>query len=161
MMGEMPSSYTARDTDEVFANERQQAGKEAPVLIGNVKDAVVQFKQIKGFTTFLAEYALLDGAYVVHFFPPRERYVPTGQGKMQVHGEFLVKWQRTFPQVLSPTAERYFQATQPRLQAAYTAEMFSWWFKAAGFADRLDPDSYIMKFFEELDSALDAIAFLA
>jgi len=161
MMGAMPSNYTAKQTDEVFDNERRQAGGDAPVLIGNVKDAVIRFTEVKGFTTFLAEYAVQDGSYIVHFFPPRERYVPAGQGKMQVHGEFLVKWQRTFPSVLSPAAERYFRATQPRLQAAYTAEMFSWWFKAAGFAERLDPDTYIMKFFEELDQALDAISFLA
>lgn len=148
MMGEMPS--------EIRADDLQAA---AGTVFGGVADAVIKFTEVKGFTTFLAEYAVQDGSYIVHFFPPRERYVSSGNGKMQVHGEFLVKWQRTFPQVLSPTAERYFGATAPRLQAAYTAEMFSWWLKCSSFAERLDPDGYIMKFFEELDSALDAISF--
>lgn len=148
MMVEMPS--------EIQIDDMRRAGG---TVIGNIPDAVIKFTEVKGFTTFLAEYAVQDGSYIVHFFPPRERYVSTGGGKMQVHGEFLVKWQRTFPKVLSPTAENYFGASQPRLQAAYTAEMFSWWLKAAGFAERLDPDGYIMKFFEELDSALDAISF--
>lgn len=129
-------------------------------VIGNVQDAVIQFKEVAAFTTFLAEYAVQDGNYILHFFPPRERYVHTGNGKHQVHGEFLIRWQRFFPQVLSPVAEEYFQATQPRLQAAYTAEMTSWWFKASGFAERLDPDGFIMKFFETLDTALDAASFL-
>lgn len=150
MMGEMPS--------EISVDDLQNAGG---IVFGGVADAVIKFTPVKDFTTFLAEYSVVDGSYVVHFFPPRERYVSNGQGKMQVHGEFLVKWQRTFPGVLSPTAERYFGASQPRLQAAYTAEMFSWWLKCAGFAERFDPDTYIMKFFEELDQALDAISFLA
>lgn len=142
---------------EVTFDDLKSAGG---TVIGNVKDAVIQFKQVQAFTTFIAEYAVQDGAYILHFFPPRERYIHTGNGRYQVHGEFLIRWQRSFPAVLSPVAEEYFQATQPRLQAAYTAEMFSWWLKAAGFAERLDPDAYIMRFFEKLDAALDAVSFL-
>lgn len=141
--------------------EREQAGgADIPDYIGNVQDAVIKFTQVKSFTTFLAEYAIQGGDYIVHFFPPKERYVHTN-GKYQVHGPFLVKWQRTFPAVLSPCAETYFGATQPRLQAAYTAEMFSWWLKAAGFAERLGPEDYILRFFEKLDADLDAVSFLA
>ena len=82
-------------------------------------------------------------------------------GRHQVSGPFLIKWQRTFPEILSPCAEEYFGATKPRLQAAYTAEMFSWWLKAAGFAERLGPEAYILRFFEKLDAHLDAASFLA
>lgn len=157
----MQPTYSRQDTDEVFAREREMAGgQEAPVLIGNVVDAVVQFKQVKQFTTFLAEYAIQGDDYIVHFFPPKERYV-VNNGKGQVHGPFLVKWQRAFPQTLSPCAEEFFGATAPRLKAAYTAEMFSWWFKASGFTQRLDPDGFILLFFEKLDAALDASSFLA
>lgn len=147
-------------TDIAEAERRQAGGAAAPELIGNVKDAVVNFTQIKDFTTFLAEYAIIDGSYVLHFFPPRERYVHTGNGRYQVHGEFLIKWQRKFPAVLDPVAQEYFQATAPRLQAMYTAEMFSWWFKATGLAERFDPAGFILKFLEKLDSALDAASFL-
>lgn len=142
---------------DVTVDELKSAGG---TVIGNVQDAVIQFTQVNDFTTFLAEYAIQDGSYILHFFPPKERYIHTGNGRYQIHGEFLIRWQRLFPQVLSPTAEEYFQATQPRLQAAYTAEMFSWWLKAAGFAERLGPDAYIMKFLEKLDAALDAASFL-
>lgn len=143
-------------TDVTVDDLRVAAG----TVVGNVANAVIQFTKVESFTTFLAEYAIQDGAYIVHFFPPKERYIAGSQGRMQVHGEFLIKWQRTFPQVLSPTAEAYFEATYPRLQAIYTAELFSWWLKASGFADRFATDEYIMKFFERLDEALDAMAFL-
>lgn len=161
MMKGMHPSYTAKDTAEIFAQERAAAGSDAPVAIGNVRDAVVQFTPVKEFTTFLAEWTILDGAFVIHFFPPRERYVSNGRGGMQVHGEFLVKWQRAFPTVLDRVAQDHFKATAPRLQAMYTAEMFSWYFKAAGFADRIDPAGYLKLFFEKLDAGLDAISFLA
>lgn len=157
----MHPNYTAKDTADVFAKERESAGTDAPIAIGNVRDAVVQFTPVKEYTTFLAEWTILDGAFVVHFFPPRERYASNGRGGMQVHGEFLVKWQRAFPQVLDRVAQEHFQATAPRLQAVYTAEMFSWYFKAAGFATRLDPAGYLTLFFEKLDAGLDAIDFLA
>jgi hypothetical protein len=153
-----PSLQVATDIAE--AERRQAGGGEVPELIGNVKDAVVNFTQVKDFTTFLAEWAIIDGSYVLHFFPPRERYVHTGNGRYQVHGEFLVKWQRQFPLILDPVAQEYFQATAPRLQATYTAEMFSWWFKAAGMAERFDPSGFISKFLETLDAALDAASFL-
>ncbi len=129
-------------------------------IIGNVDGAVIKFTQVKDFTTFLAEYAIQDGDYIVHFFPPKERYVHSN-GRHQVSGPFLIKWQRTFPQILSPCAEEYFGATQPRLQAAYTAEMFSWWLKAAGFAERLGPEAYILRFLARLDARLDEASFLA
>lgn len=149
-MGVMPQH-------ELTIDELKSAGG---TVIGNVGEAVIKFTEVTDFTTFLAEYAIQGDAYILHFFPPKERYVHTGNGRYQVHGEFLIRWQRMFPQVLSPVAEEYFQATQPRLQAAYTAEMFSWWFKATGFAERLDPPAYIMKFLEKLDAALDAASFL-
>lgn len=144
-------------SQQITLDDMKHAGG---TVIGNVGNAVIKFTEVKGFTTFLAEYAIQDDNYIVHFFPPKERYV-FANGKHQIHGPFLVKWQRTFPLVLDPIAQAYFGATSPRLQAAYTAEMFSWWFKAAGFASRLGPDEYLLRFFEKLDAALDAASFLA
>lgn len=129
----------------------------APML-GGVKDAVIDFKKVEGYTTFLAEYAFTDGDIVVHFFPPREAYI-FHNDRHRLSEESLLLWQRKFPQVLSPTAEEFFQATAPVLKAAYTAEMFSWWFKAAGFANRLEPEAYLLRFFDRLDAALDAVGF--
>ncbi len=134
----------------------QQGGK----IFGNVENAVIQFTPVESYTTFIAEYAVQGGDYIVHFFPPNSQYVFANNHR-KVSGPFLVKWQRTFPQILSPCAEHYFGATQPRLQAAYTAEMFSWWLRANGFALRLDPGGFITRFFDKLDSDLDAVSFLA
>lgn len=143
------------ETEAVFAQMRQAAGgQEEPVALGNVLDAVVKFTQVGDYTTFLAEYACLDGNIVVHFFPPAEAYVGTGEARKVVE-EYLLYWQRKFPLVLSPVAEDYFKATRPVLTAQYIAEMQSWYLRAGGFANRLDPDSFILGFFERLDAGLD------
>jgi hypothetical protein len=154
-----PNSSMQMATEIADAERAAAGGRAAPELIGNVRDAVIQFKEVRGYTTFLAEYATVDENFIVHFFPAKERYVSNGRGSMVVHGEALVKWQRTFPEVLDSVAQAYFNATAPRLQAVYTAEMFSWYFKAAGFAARLDPDGFILGFFEKLDAALDSVSF--
>ena len=53
-------------------------------------------------------------------------------------------------------AEEYFQATYPRLKAAYTEEQASWWMRAYGFGQLLDPHKFAYGFFDKLDEALDA-----
>jgi hypothetical protein len=144
------------ETEAVFAQMREAAGgKEEPVALGNVLDAVVKFTQVGDYTTFLAEYAFLDGSIVVHFFPPAEAYAGTGDARKVVE-EYLLYWQRKFPLVLSPVAEDYFKATRPVLTAQYITEMQSWYLRAGGFANRLDPDAFILGFFERLDAGLDA-----
>jgi hypothetical protein len=145
------------ETREVFAQARAAAGMDEPTALGNVKNAVVQFTQVTEYTTFLAEYAFLDGNIIVHFFPPMEAYTGTGDSRRVVE-EYLLYWQRRFPLVLSPVAEGYFKATLPVISATYTHEMQSWFFKAGGFANRLDPDGFVLGFFEQLDAALDRAA---
>lgn len=140
---------------DVFKEEAEQAGSSAPTAIGNVADAVVQFTKVELYNTFLAEYAFLDGDIVLHFFPPREAFTEVN-GQLQLPLEQLHKWQQFFPAVLSPVAEEYFQATKPVVVAQYIPEMTSWWMRCGGFASRLGPDDFILKFLEKLDAALDA-----
>jgi hypothetical protein len=126
-----------------------------PVAVANVLDATVKFTKVEEYTTFLAEYAFVDGDIIIHFFPPREQYVQVGDGFKMIE-EHLLRWQRAFPQVLSPVAEHYFKATLPVIMAQYIVEMTSWYFKAGGFARQLDPESFVLKFFAQLDQAIDA-----
>lgn len=147
------------ETAEVFSKFREQVGRHnVDADLGNIDKAVISFAKVESFTTFLAEYAFVDGNIVVHFFPPKEAYVvsmATQQPKVSV--DFLRHWQRTFPQLLSPIAEDYFKATAPIITATYVAEMTSWWMRANGFANGLDPNTLILKFFVALDAALDRV----
>lgn len=109
-----------------------------------VQAAVPVFKQQKGFTTFTAEYALVEGAIVIHFFPPYDR---------QVTQQY---WRSDFADVLVQIAPEYFNATAPRLVASYTEEMKSWWVRAKDFDHILALDGYVYRFLELMDVALDA-----
>jgi hypothetical protein len=143
---------------DIAEQERQAAGgKDVPIAVGNVLNAMVKFTQVEIYTTFLAEYAFVDGNIVVHFFPAKEAYVEVG-GRHRVTEEALLHWQRVFPAVLSPTAEAYFHATLPIISAQYIPEMTSWYFRAGGFARRLQPEEFILRFFERLDDALDRVS---
>lgn len=144
------------ETREVFAQMRQSAGRDEPVALGNVLDAVVKFTQVNSYTTFAVEYACVDGSFVIHFFPPPEAFVMV-EGARKVPTEYLLFWQKKFPAVLSPVAEGYFKATYPQLMAQYVPEMRSWYMRAGGFANRLDPDTFLQQFFALLDRALDAL----
>lgn len=152
-------NYSARDTEEVFAQERAAAGgADAPVAIGNVLNAAIKFTQVDCYTTFLAEYAFIDGDIVFHYFPPREAYVQVpGTDAHRVTQDFQKRWRQVFPAVLSPVAEAYFRASRPTVAAQYVPEMTSWWMRCRGFAERLDPDGYVQQFLEKLDHALDAV----
>lgn len=120
-----------------------------------VPGAVPQFTKVEGYTTFLAEYADVNGSFVIHFFPPREAYVTTSSG-IKVSQDYLLWWQRRFPEVLSPTAEEHFKTTYPTLAAQYIPEMQSWWMRAGGFAKRLGASDFVEAFFALLDQRLDA-----
>ena len=148
--------FKPEEVDKVFQQHRSAAGQDIPTAIGSVKDAVVGnpetgLDKVEDFTTFLAEYAFKDGNIVVHFFQTQE-----------IHGSDRAKrdryWLQVFPMVLSDTAEAHFDATQPRIFAEYVPEMTSWYFQANGFATRLDPSGFLMKFLEKLDEALDGNA---
>jgi hypothetical protein len=111
----------------------------------NVADAVPKFKKITDFTTFSAEYALIDNNIVIHFFETPEYPITNNS-----------YWMDTFPSVLSAFAQKYFNATSPRLVAKYTEELNSWFFKAQGYGHLLDPDVYVHTFLDQLDESLDS-----
>jgi len=117
--------------------------------IGNVPGAVVQFKKVTDFTTFDAEYNLNDNNIVVHFFMP-SGYMVTEK-----------YWKTCFAEALEAVAASHFQATSPRLVAKYADDdgagnsLHSWWFKAQGYGHLVDPDTFVMKFFELMDGLLD------
>lgn len=85
--------------------------------------------------------------YVVHFYFPKDR---PNDHKLKTY------WLQTFPVALSDVSQDFFNATSPRLRAAYTEELASWWFRGFGLATGLDPALRIQKFFEKLDQALTA-----
>lgn len=110
----------------------------------NVKDAVPKYKKVDGYTTFRAEYGLVGDDIVIHFFDTKERPI-----------SLLKYWQETFPRALNEFGQEYFSAGYPRLTAKYTPEMKSWWFRARGYDHLLDVDSFVLKFLDGLDGALD------
>lgn len=121
--------------------------QQAPDIAG-IEQAVPKFEQVRQYTTFLAEWAQIDGDLVVHFFPAPEQNALAEKAQERY-------WLRDFPQLLSDTAEQYFNATKPRLTASYAEELSSWYFRARGFALQLDPAEFIGRFFVLLDEALD------
>jgi hypothetical protein len=106
----------------------------------------IKFIQITEYTTFRAEVAITDGDIVFHFYANEEI------NKLPDPRKY---WLELFPNALSSTAEVYFNATFPRLKAAYTEEQASWWMRAFGFGKLLDPHRFAYKFFDVLDAALD------
>lgn len=117
-----------------------------------------RFLKVTAFTTFDAEYAVIEDDLVFHFFrSPEVRGRPDSDRY----------WHESFPAALDQQAQSYFKADQSRLSAAYTQEVDSWWLKAKGFRAvaegtglaSLDPEAsvgtFVARFFEILDQALE------
>ncbi len=104
--------------------------------------------------SFRAQHAVRDQDLVIQFFVPKHAVaaLDTPNGRV----EWMKYWQTRFPEVLSPTAQRVFEADYPRILAKYTEELLSWWFKARGFGLVTDPNALAHHFYEELDKALQA-----
>lgn len=114
------------------------------------------------FTTFTVEYTVVNGDIIMHFFPSKEAHESPNAQKY---------WYQVFPEVLDPTARRYFDAGPDTLQACLTEDVLpsyvlpvegvttvdSWYLRAQGFGDRLDPTGFTERFFKTLDTALDAV----
>ncbi len=134
------------------------------------------FTRVDDYTTFTAEYGIHDGDITVHFFLPRppkgalevatESATPEeveiaaaqaerSKGLLQRDSKLARYWGEMFPAVLEPVVKDFFKAEPPRVQAAYTDEISSWWFKASGF-ETLDPNGLTREFLRKLDQALDA-----
>ncbi len=111
---------------------------------------IVKFTPVNGYTTFRAEYAFEDGDIVFHFFVSDEiHYLPKK--------EVLQYWTESFPEALEQIAPAIFK-DKGRLQATYISDygLNSWWLRAGGFASVVDPTALCEKFFDALDSCLDA-----
>ncbi len=121
---------------EAFDGIGDQLGAEAP-----------NFMQIDCYTTFRAEYAVLDDDLVFHFFANDE----INQLPNPWH-----YWKTTFPKQLEQVAGRYFAAAYPRVRAAYADELASWWLRADGFDHVLDMNEFAHRFLEQLDRALES-----
>jgi hypothetical protein len=93
---------------------------------------------------FIAEYGMEGDDYVFHFFLPSE---PTRRNDTEY-------WLKTFPVVLDVVAREHFQATRPRLRAAYTEEMASWWLRADGYGNVLNKDAFARRFLVKMHQAL-------
>ncbi len=76
---------------------------------------------------------------VIHFYAKSECAFPVG-----------------FANVLDATAQDYFKATFPRIKAAYTPEMQSWWMQLNSFPV-LDLQTYIDEFYKRLDAEFKAV----
>lgn len=122
--------------------EKQQS--QGDFSLNSVANAVPVFVPVDDYTTFRAEYTLSDDNIVVHFFLP-----PDFRGQ---EGDY---WAIKFPRALDVTARNYFAADRPRLQAKYTPELKSWWFRAMGYGHIIDLKGFVLGFFDELDAALE------
>jgi len=112
--------------------------------MGITEDAIPKFKQVKDYTTFNAEHAMIGGDVVVHFFRPKGVKVDD------------VYWKETFANALSAAAQEHFQAGYPRLAAKFTEEVDSWWFRARNYEHILDIDHYMDKFYGRVDALMDS-----
>lgn len=132
---------------EVIDTLAVQHGKDN-FAVDSIAKGVPKFTQEKGYTTFLAEYVLRDGDLVIHFFLPPDFKAPPAIAQHY--------WEIQFARALDAVAQEVFQATAPRLQAKYTEEMKSWWFRACNYDHIIDVAGFVRRFFDELDTALEA-----
>lgn len=151
--------------------------------VGNLKEAVIQYSVVE-YSTFCAKYGLGGRNLIVAFFPEMsflelaEMPVPVHpQEQQRIWSENPVLFQKyqaliehtgrrwniaalqdywinKFPITLNEVAQSHFDATAPRLQAKYTAEVKSWWLRAQGYDHLIDVDSYARRFLEKMNDAL-------
>ena len=87
---------------------------------------------------FRAEVAVIDDDYVFHFYPVKGQEVAWAQ----------------FAHILNAAAQEDFEASFPRLKAAYTAELGSWWLRAYAFASlHIDRDAFIQRLYQRMEQA--------
>ena len=115
----------------------------------------LQFTKIEDLTTFAAEVTVTDGDAVYHFYATEEvNALPRWNGS-ELTMTSATYWAEFFPKVMEAAAREYFDADESRLRAAYTAENASWWLRAKGVDQRLDPQRFALGFCEALDKALE------
>lgn len=119
----------------------------------------LQFTKVEDLTTFAAEVAVTDGDAVYHFYATKEvNALPLwtiGNGVRDLEMTAQYYWTKFFPSIMEQAAKEYFDADERRLRAAYTAEAASWWLRAKGAGQRLDPQRFALGFCDALDKALE------
>ena len=126
---------------QVSSTVESEQSVELPVL-------PLTFIPINEYTTYRGEVAITEGDLVFHFFITEEANERSNPAPK-------LYWLEIFPSVLQDVSQHYFNAKFPRLKAAYTEEQASWWLRAFGFGQVLDPHKFAYKFLEALDAALD------
>lgn len=123
----------------------------SPSLIPSGDSSVrpLEFVPVSAYTTFFAEYAILGEDIVFHFFR-----APDAPERFRS----LAFWTESFPEVLAATAKQVFRSDYPQLQAEHVCDfgIDSWWLRAFGLAHIPDPRALVHRFFDALDSALEA-----
>lgn len=119
----------------------------------NFSKGVPDFEKVT-LESFRAEYSFIGGNLIVHFFLPKRAEEHLKDPETQASKLWLEYWLKRFPSKLDPVARSYFDAEYPRLQAKYTEEVASWWFRAQGYDHLIDPKKFIQGFLEKLDAAL-------
>jgi hypothetical protein len=131
---------------ERLSSERASSAVEAVIAEGDLPVLPISFIPIDDYTTFRAEFAIVGGDIVYHF------YVTEEVQKLPDHKAY---WFERFPEAMQSAADTHFKVGFPRLKAQYVPEMASWWMRAFGFGKVLDPHRFSFKFFDSLDALLD------
>ena len=131
------------------APEAARGALESAGDIGGVANGVPKLTPFDCYS-FKAEYGLVDGNIIIHFYLPTHANTTTVDGRT----EWRKYWTERFPDKLDVTAREYFEADRPRLVVKYTEELASWFFRGQGYAHMLDLGAYVQKFLGLLDEAL-------
>jgi len=117
----------------------------AAVSGGDYNVRTLDYTKVESYTTFWAEYAFEEGDIILHFYKTPE------------YQDNVAYWLNVFPAALDPVARTVFNATAPRLRAAYTEEMDSWWLRADSYDHIIDKRGLVLRFLDTLDKTLETL----
>lgn len=106
--------------------------------VEEVENAVPKFKE-KTYRYFTAKHGVVGTDLVIQFFLPKEAEEAARKGDATAQRRWESFWLETFRDQLSPVAQSYFHTDYPHIVAKYTEELASWWFRAHGFGETMDP----------------------
>lgn len=123
------------------------------ISANSVAKGVPEFTK-EAFFSFRAEHTLIEDNLVIHFFVPKHAELCIKGDNNPAERQWMDYWLKVFPVKLDVVARKYFDAEYPRLQAKYTPEMASWWFRAQNYGRLLSPTQFTHQFLEELNTSL-------